>query len=71
VSVIDYFTGQSREEERKRKLEQLAESMSKIAAEFGLTTDELTDALRDAVAKKRLRKTESDIAIIRESGARK
>lgn len=70
MSIIDAFTGEQKERERKERIERLGESMSRIAAEFGITTDELTEFLRDGIAKKRPKGTERNIDRQRANGIR-
>lgn len=66
ADLLDPARAQRTEQQR---LEELAKASSVIAAAFGLNADELGDALAEAVRKKTLAKTESDLARIRESGA--
>lgn len=69
--IVSALNGQKAEEERKRKLEQLSEAMSRIGVQFGLSQDELVDALRQAVEKKQLRTTYADINAIKKAGITK
>lgn len=68
MSIVDAFTGKKADDERKRKLDELAESLAKIGREFGLTAKEVTDALMVQVNKKRLFVTEKEVAAMKDAG---
>ncbi len=71
MSIVDAFTGEERERERRRQLERLSESLNKISREFGLSVDEINEALMVAVQRKRLQNTQRDINAINDAGVRK
>lgn len=70
MSIAAIFDLSAVEAEKKRNLEALAEMQGRIAVCYGLTIDELTEALKSAVEKKRLRTTMAELAAMQRKGIR-